>query len=133
MGFQKLKIVTVPIQVNYKTRESRLFRSIAGFLVQQLKTVVKVYATYRALKVFFVMGLFILIPGLFGFLRFLYFYFVRNSEGHIQSLIFSTLLIIIGFLFFTIGLVADLISQNRKLIEKLLNKVKEFEADRQEK
>jgi len=127
MGFQKLKVISVPVLVNPKTRQSRLFRTIPGFLIQQFKTTLKVYATYKSLKVFSLMGLMVLIPGLIGFLRFLFFYFTRSGEGHVQSLIFSTTLIIVGFLFFTIGLVADLIGHNRKLIEKALVKIKEME------
>jgi glycosyltransferase involved in cell wall biosynthesis len=132
MGYQKLKVVSVPVAVNFKTRESRLFKNISVFLVQQFKTVLRTYATYKALKVFFLMGFIVLIPGFLGFLRFLYLYFAGGGKGHIQSLLFSTTLIIIAFLLFMIGLVADLISQNRKLIEKLLVRIREMEQKNKE-
>ncbi len=61
----------------------------------------------------------IITPGIFGFARFLYFYFAEGGEGHLQSLIFSTVLITIGFTVLMSGVIADLISNNRKLIENV--------------
>ncbi len=127
LGHQKLKIISVPINTNGKLRESRLFKSVPSFITNQLATILRVYATYKALKVFTIIGIIIILPGLGGFARFLYYYFTSGGEGHIQSLIFSTTLIIIGFLVFMFGIISDLISNNRKLIEKTLYKVKELE------
>jgi len=132
IGHQKLKIVSVPINTNEKIRESRLFKSIPSFIRNQIATILRVYATYKALKVFTYIGLIIILPGLGGFARFLYYYFTVGGEGHIQSLIFSTTLIIIGFLVFMFGIIADLISNNRKLIEKTLYKIKKIELDRKD-
>ena len=52
-------------------------------------------------------------------MRFLYFYFSSGGAGHVQSLILSALLIGIGFFLLVIGLVADLIAANRKLLERV--------------
>jgi len=128
-GHKKLKIVAVPIQTNGKLRESRLFKSIPSFVKNQLATIIRVYATYKALKVFSVIGVIIILPGLAGFVRFLYFYFTIGGEGHIQSLILSTMLIIIGFIVFMIGIVSDLVSSNRKLIEKVLYLMKKYKFE----
>ena len=130
LGNQKQKIISVPIRTNEELRESRLFKSIPGFLSMQLSTILRVYATYKALRVFTVIGLIIILPGLLGFCRFLYYYFTVGGEGHIQSLIFSTVLINIGFIVFMFGIIADLISSNRKLIEKALYKIKKIEWDK---
>ena len=130
LGHQKLKIISVPINTNGKLRESRLFKSVPSFIINQLATILRVYATYKALKVFTIIGIIIIIPGLGGFIRFLYFYFTDGGAGHIQSLILSTTLIIIGFLVFMFGIISDLISNNRKLIEKTLYKVKKLELER---
>jgi len=130
LGNQKQKIISVPIRTNEELRESRLFKSIPGFLSMQLSTILRVYATYKALRVFTVIGLIIILPGLLGFCRFLYYYFTTGGEGHIQSLIFSTVLINIGFIVFMFGIIADLISSNRKLIEKALYKIKKIEWDK---
>ena len=130
LGNQKLKIISVPIRTNDELRKSRLFKSIPSFLTLQLSTILRVYATYKALRVFTVIGLIVILPGLFGFGRFLYYYFTVGGEGHIQSLIFSTVLINVGFIVFMFGIIADLISSNRKLIENALYKIKKIELDK---
>ena len=130
LGNQKLKIISVPIRTNDELRKSRLFKSIPSFLTLQLSTILRVYATYKALKVFTVIGLIVILPGLLGFARFLYYYFTAGGEGHIQSLIFSTVLVNIGFIVFMFGIIADLISSNRKLIENALYKIKKIELDK---
>jgi len=130
LGNQKLKIISVPIRTNDELRKSRLFKSIPGFLSLQLSTILRVYATYKALRVFTAIGLIVILPGLLGFGRFLYYFFTVGGEGHIQSLIFSTVLINIGFIVFMFGIIADLISSNRKLIETALYKIKKIELDK---
>ena len=130
LGNQKLKIISIPIRTNDELRKSRLFKSIPGFLSLQLSTILRVYATYKALRVFTVIGLIVILPGLLGFARFLYYYFTVGGEGHIQSLIFSTVLINVGFIVFMFGIIADLISSNRKLIESALYKIKKIELDK---
>ena len=50
---------------------------------------------------------------------FLYFWINGGGAGHIQSLILSGLLMGAGILLFVTGLISDLISVNRKLLEKI--------------
>lgn len=120
---KKIAITSIPIITNPKTRESRLFKSMWGHVKKSGATMVRVFAMYEPLKTFSFLALLMLIPGLFLGTRFLYFYFVENTGGgHIQSLIFSAILIIVGFQVFLIGLLADLIANNRKLIEKIITK-----------
>jgi len=72
--------------------------------------------------------------GLLVGLRFLYFYLAGEGAGHIQSLILSAILLIVGFQVGLIGLVADLISSNRKILEEIVYRLRrlELEQDRQE-
>lgn len=125
LGQKRLRIVSVPVRTNPVTRKSRLFKSIGSFISNQAITITRAYSTYKALKVFTFLGLLILLPGIAGFIRFLYFYFTSGGDGHIQSLIFSTAFIVVGFVLIVLGVIADLISTNRKLLEKLLYHVKE--------
>lgn len=128
---QKLKMTSVPIKTNGVLRKSRLFTSIPYFLAQQLATFVRVLATYRALKIFTFLGVLLIIPGLIGFLRFLYLYFVAGSgQGHIQSLIFSMVFLNVGFILFVVGIISDLISTNRKLLEKILYRMKKKDLEK---
>jgi len=122
LGIDKFRIASVPISTNKKLRKSRLHKGIAHFVLSQLRTIIRSYAMYKALKVFTYAGLVFLLPGLFLGLRFVYYFIFQSSRatGHIQSLIFAAVLIIVAFILFMLGIVADLISDNRKLIEKVL-------------
>ena len=122
LGIGKFRIISVPIGTNVTLRKSRLHKGNVHFILSQLRTIVRSYAMYKALKVFTYVGLVFLLPGLFLAVRFLYYFAFqpRAATGHIQSLIFAAVLIIVAFIFFMLGIVADLISDNRKLIEKLI-------------
>lgn len=69
--------------------------------------------------------------GLAPVVRFLYFYFGSDGGGgHVQSLVLGGVFLVIGFLTYMIGLVAELISQNRQLTEMALERVRRMELDR---
>jgi hypothetical protein len=74
----------------------------------------------------------VFLAGLAISLRFLYYYlFTPPAEalGKIQSLILSAVLMIVGFQVVLIGLLADVISGTRKLLEDLLYRVRRMELD----
>ena len=52
-----------------------------------------------------------------------------QGGGHIQLLILAAILFIIGFQVLVVGLVADVISFNRRLIEEILLRVRRIELD----
>jgi len=126
-GKKSMAITHVPISINDKTRESRLFKSIPGFIGRQLSSMIRMYAMYEPLRVFFYIGLTISVIGALPIVRFLYFYFTGDGGGHLQSLVLGGVLMIMGFFTFMIGLVADLISFNRQLIEITLEKIRKIE------
>lgn len=126
-GKKHIAIASVPIGTNAKTRESRLFQSIPKFIERSLTTMVRMYAMYQPLRVFFYIGLILSVIGGLPILRFIYFYFTEGGAGHIQSLILGGTLVLLGFITFLIGLVADLINFNRQLIEMTLEKVRRME------
>jgi len=128
-GRKKMAVAAVPVRTNSKTRESRLFRTIPQFLERSLTTMVRIYSMYRPLKVFFAIGMLLSILGLLPVIRFLYLYLIGQGDGHIQSLVLGGALLIIGFMTFLIGLVADLISFNRQLAEMTLEKVRRIELE----
>jgi hypothetical protein len=64
--------------------------------------------------------------------RFLYFYIIGQGQGHIQSLILTAVLLIVGFQVFLIGLIADLISFNRKILEEALYRIRRIELGHDE-
>jgi glycosyltransferase involved in cell wall biosynthesis len=126
-GKKNLAVANVPVGTNPKTRESRLFQSIPKFLEHSLTTMIRTYAMYKPLRLFFYIGCLCVFGGLIPSIRFLFYYLIGEGSGHIQSLILAAILFIIGFQVFMIGLVADVISFNRKLIEETLLRVRRME------
>jgi len=126
-GKKNMAIAHVPVAINPKTRDSRLFKSIPSFVGRQLSSMIRMYAMYEPLRVFFYIGLTLSIIGALPVIRFLYFYFIGDGGGHLQSLVLGGVLLIIGFITFMIGLVADLISFNRQLTEITLEKIRKIE------
>jgi hypothetical protein len=128
-----MAIAHVAVQTNPRTRESRLFDSIFSYIKRSAATIVRIYAMYEPLKVFTYIGLTMFAGGFALGLRFVYFYlFVDRGIGHIQSLILAAVLMIVGFQVLLIGLLADVISANRKLLEDLLYRVRSLELPQRE-
>jgi glycosyltransferase involved in cell wall biosynthesis len=126
-GKKRMAIAHVPIRSNPRTRKSRLFSSVWTYIKASAATIIRIYAMYEPLKVFGVIGLVVFGGGLAVSLRFVYFYLVGEGLGHVQSLIFAAVLLIVGFQIALIGLLADVISGNRKLLEDLLYRVRRME------
>jgi glycosyltransferase involved in cell wall biosynthesis len=129
-GKKRMAIAHVEVGTNPRTRPSRLFDNIGSYLKQSGATIVRVYTMYEPLKVFTYIGSALFLAGFSLSLRFLYSYLFRPYEpGKVQSLILSAVLMIVGFQVGLIGLVADVLSGNRKLLEDLLYRVRRMELD----
>jgi glycosyltransferase involved in cell wall biosynthesis len=126
-GKKRMAIAHVPVQTNARTRESRLFDSMFGYIKRSAATIVRIYAMYEPLKVFTYLGLSVFGAGLLLGVRLIYYYFQYEAGKHIPSAIAAALLMILGFMVLVIGLLADVISGNRKLLEDLLYRVRSLE------
>lgn len=126
-GKKRMAVTSVPVDTNPKTRDSRLFTSIPKFIERSVTTLVRMYTMYRPLKVFLLIGMAMSLIGLAPIVRFLFFYAIGEGSGHIQSLVIGGALLIMGLMTFLVGLVADLISHNRQLVEMTLEKVRRLE------
>jgi glycosyltransferase involved in cell wall biosynthesis len=126
-GANRIPVEYVKIRTNPQTRPSRLIRNIPHYLANSSATIVRSYTMYRPLRVFTIMGAILLFGGLVVGGRFLYFYFTGHGSGHLQSVILSAVLLIIGFQVLLIGLVADLIGFNRKILEEILYRIRKLE------
>ncbi len=126
-GARRMAVAHVPIRVNPQTRPSRLMRSIPDFISHSATTIVRVYAMYRPLRIFVGAGLVFLLAGFVLGLRFLYFWLQGGGTGHVQSLILMAVLLIVGFQTMLIGLLADLVGFNRKILEETLYRLRRLE------
>jgi glycosyltransferase involved in cell wall biosynthesis len=118
-GQQGMAVSSVPVRTNPDLRPSRLVKSISSYLRRQGLTVVRIFVTYKPFPSFAVPGALLSVGGLLLALRFLGLYVAGYGSGHVQSLILAALLMGAGFFLIVVGLLADLISVNRKLLEKL--------------
>jgi len=126
-GKKQIPIAHVAIQTNPDRRPSRLFPSIPVYLRRSAATLVRIYALYEPLKVFWRLGALAVLAGVAIGVRFLVHYFGGGGAGRIQSLILAAVLLIVGFQVMLIGLVADLIGSSRSLQEDTLFRVREIE------
>lgn len=115
-GHMKMKIGSVPIEVNGKTRESRLITSIPLYIWRSGSIVLRSYVTYKPLRTFLYVALLPFLAGLILCLRWLIFY----REGHVPSLIIAAVLLLMAGLLVSLGILADLISANRRLAQETL-------------
>jgi hypothetical protein len=114
-------VTSVPIRTNPDLRPSRLVRSLPDYVFRSAMTIVRSFATYKPLRLFAGVGLLLCAAGGALGLRYLYLTQVGEGEGHVQSVILAALLLGLGVLTGLIGIVADLIAVNRRLLEKLLD------------
>lgn len=119
-GARGMAVTFVPIRTNPQTRTSRLIRNIPSFLALSAVTILRFYTMYRPLRVFMTIGGVLVAAALALGVRFLYFYAIGRGAGHVQSLILAAILSIVGFQVGLIGLVADAVSMNRRMIEELV-------------
>lgn len=131
-GRNKMAITSVPVRTNPELRESRLFHSIWGYVKKSILTIVRALMMYKPLYCFTIVAA---LPSLIGVLigiRFLVYYFTGQGNGHTQSLMLACTLLIIGFITFVIGMLADVISANRKILEDTQYHVRKMEYEQKD-
>ncbi|MBQ9579285.1 MAG: glycosyltransferase family 2 protein [Ottowia sp.] len=124
-GRDKIAITSVPIRTNPELRESHLFKSIRAYVQRSAGVIIRAYMMYRPLKFFSVIGgTFFLLGVLLG-VRFL----AAGATGHVQSLILAAVLMLLGAQTFFMGLQADLIAANRKMLEEIQYRLRRRDAE----
>jgi hypothetical protein len=126
-GRKGMAIVSVPVGTNDPLRPSRLVTSIPAYLRRQILTMLRIFMTYKPFFFFAAPGTIAFLAGLLIGLRFLFFYLGGEGAGHVQSVVLSALLMGSGFFLVVVGLLADLTSVNRKLLEGLDWRLKRIE------
>lgn len=123
-GARHTAVEHVRIRTNPPTRPSRLMKGLPHYLSNSSVTILRAYTLYRPLRVFLLLGGFAIACGIALSLRFLYFYLLDGGVGHVQSLILAAICLIVGFQTVLIGLLADLVGFNRKILEEVLYRVR---------
>ena len=126
-GQKRFAIESIPVAVNGDLRPSRLVRSIPSYVWRSIIVICRIFVTYKPFAVFTAAGAAVLALGIALGLRFLYFYLNNQGGGHVQSVILSALLLGVGFFLVIAGIIADLISVNRKLLERIDYRLRRLE------
>lgn len=126
-GRNNMAITSVPIRTNPELRESRLFKSMFGYVKKSMLTIIRAFLMYKPMKFFMTLGVIFAISGVAIGGRFLYFFARGMGSGHTQSLILASMMIIVGVQCGIIGMQGDIIAANRKLLEDIQYRVRKLD------
>ncbi|MGF1515126.1 MAG: glycosyltransferase family 2 protein [Elainellaceae cyanobacterium] len=119
-GHKGIVVTSVPIRINGDLRPSRLVKSIPSYIQRSVLTIIRIFMVYRPMRFFTILGGMPFGAGLLLGLRWVLLYlFDDPSRARAPSLILAAMLILIGVQLWIFGLVADLLSVNRKLMEDI--------------
>ncbi len=131
-GRNRMAITSVPVRTNPELRKSRLFHSMGGYIKKSMLTIIRAYMMYKPLVFFLICGSVPFLIGLVFIIRFLVYYVKGVGMGHIQSLVVAAMLVMVGFMTFIMGLQADIIAANRKLLEDVQFRIRRMEVGENE-
>ncbi len=126
-GRTGMSIISVPVHINEGSRPSRLFGSIFDYIKKSVLAIAQAYMMYRPLKVFITMGIIPVLIGILIGIRFLIYFTRGYGNGHIQSLLLAVMLILLGGMIAVVGLLADLIAANRKILMETQYRIRKLD------
>ncbi|MEA5084314.1 MAG: glycosyltransferase family 2 protein [Lachnospiraceae bacterium] len=127
-GHNKIAMTSVPIRTNGETRPSRLFSSMWRYMKRSSSVIVRSFMMYKPLRFFSIIGSILVLLGTLLGIRYLWYLLHDSSAGHVQSLILAAILIIIGVQTVIVGLQADIMASNRKILEDIQYRVRKLEC-----
>ncbi|MBP6005341.1 glycosyltransferase family 2 protein [Candidatus Saccharibacteria bacterium] len=130
-GNKHLKIVSIPITTNPKTRESRLFKNIWQHMFKSASAILRSYIMFHSKKVFGRLAIIFLILGGIPFIRYALYTIQGKGDGHLQSLIFGSTMLIGSLLSVSLLIIADMLQTNRTLTEDQLERIKKLQYEDQ--
>lgn len=126
-GNKRLRIESVPVTTNPKTRESRLFKNIWQHMFKSGLAITRSFLMFKPYIILGWLGGLMLLAGLIPFVRFFIFWLQGEGAGHVQSLIFGSAMLVGGLLSLALLIIADLLRTNRVLLEDQLERIKELQ------
>jgi glycosyltransferase involved in cell wall biosynthesis len=128
-GRKNIAVAHVPVRTNERLRDSRLFSNLRTYVARSVVTILRIYVMYRPMRVFLTVGGILFGVGFLIGSRFVYYFLSGTGAGHIQSLLLAVLLMVVGFQTALTGLLADLVGNNRRLLEETLWRVRRLEHE----
>ncbi|GLI33981.1 glycosyltransferase family 2 protein [Desulforhabdus amnigena] len=128
-GKQGIAVVSVPIRTNGKLRESRLVRSIPSYVARSIQTILRIYIIYSPFKFFMTLSGMSFLLSIGFFCIFLYFFAMGREDTHIPTLLTSGLFFLFALFLLILGILADLLAINRKLLEDIRRRLFRLEEN----
>ncbi|MCL1854529.1 MAG: glycosyltransferase family 2 protein [Clostridia bacterium] len=129
-GWSRTAIASVLVRTNPELRPSRLFSGMWKYIQRSATVIVRAFAMYRPMRFFGIIGGIFFLAGIILGVRFLTYYFQGMGNGHVQSLVLCAALLMIGMQIFITGILADILSGNRKLLEDVQYRVRKMECEK---
>jgi glycosyltransferase involved in cell wall biosynthesis len=130
-GNKRMRIGSVAVVTNAKTRESRLFKNTAHHMVKSASAILRSYLMFKPYVIFATLTVLFGVAAAIPFLRFLVLWVTRaETAGNVQSLIFGSIMSVAALLSLALGVISDLLRTNRILIEEQLERIKELQYGR---
>lgn len=130
-GREKIAITSVPVRTNAELRPSRLFHSIPSYIKKSGLTIIRAFMMYKPMKFFGIIGTVPFLAGVLLGIRYLIYLASDPLTGHVPSLILAAILLLMGVQTYVVGLHADIIAANRKMLEEVKYHMKKLEYDRE--
>lgn len=130
-GRRRLTVAHIPISTNPQTRPPRLHQGSWSFVKRQVGIIARTFTYYEPLRSFTYLAAPFLLVGLILLSRFLLVYIFGNAyQRLLQSVTIGAALLVIGFLIFVVGLLADAVANHRRLTEEVLYRVRKLDSER---
>jgi glycosyltransferase involved in cell wall biosynthesis len=123
-GNNGLRISSVDIRVNPKTRDSRLFSSIPQYIWKTGSTMISMFILYRPTRLFMTAAALLFSSAAILGARFIYLVYFNShtdpTRTYLPSIILLAILALAGFLMVVVAVLAELNRTQRRLTEEVL-------------
>ncbi len=125
--YNGLRIVEVPCTFLKRVQgQSRLISNFFDYALKAGKTIIRTYINYKPLKTFLTIGgIFSSVGLIFGLRVLIHFFKTGMVTPHLPSAILTAILLIVGFQIILLGLIADMIGVERRLMEEILYRLRD--------
>ncbi len=129
-GKTRVALGEVEIRTNPKTRESRLFGSTSSYVRRNGVAILRIYARYEPLKVFFTFAMIAFLLAIASWMPFLLDWILNGDrDGNIQSLLLGAVLFIVSMQLFALGIIGDLLAGQRVMTQRVFERVRRVELE----
>lgn len=127
-GKMNAAVASIPVETNAKTRESRLFGSMWGYMRRNAVVITRVFAANEPMRFFGTLGWLLLFFAGVAFVPF-FSNWILNGErgGNLQSIVLGAILVMAAVQVFALAFVADLIASHRLVTQRVNERVRRIE------